>query len=191
MAKVVAKLVCFTAGFLEIARKPVDSRLIHGVKGKPCFIPPLTLSVLANYRASRREPSILELRCLHSWQRFPTVRLIHAMSSQPSLSIHKNWISQLSPSDEDAINQAADVLIESFPYEATHSWARALQLQQDGLGIFLRQCVPSCVKELGGLVIRSSTLGKVEGVLLLEDLNKPEPAAAKDSDAPPPTQAQV
>ena len=109
--------------------------------------------------------------------------------SAHSSSINSD-ISQLVPSDVDGIQQAAEVLVSCFPYDDTHSWARVLQFPKDGLPTFLRQCIPSCLDGLGTLVIRSPSRD-VEAVLLLEDFNRPEPAATNKRDAPPPSQGQA
>ena len=99
-------------------------------------------------------------------------------------------ISLLSPGDTDGVTQAADVMVASFPYDDTYSWARALQMPPESTKTFLRGCVPPYVEGSLGALVNAEPDG-VSGVLLLEDLHKRE-APANGQDSPhPPSQSQA
>eukprot|EP00292_Cryptomonas_paramecium_P013059 CAMPEP_0113664924 /NCGR_PEP_ID=MMETSP0038_2-20120614/2012_1 /TAXON_ID=2898 /ORGANISM="Cryptomonas paramecium" /LENGTH=219 /DNA_ID=CAMNT_0000580205 /DNA_START=138 /DNA_END=793 /DNA_ORIENTATION=- /assembly_acc=CAM_ASM_000170 len=77
------------------------------------------------------------------------------------------------PSESDAIQRLSDILIESFPYNATHSWSRALNVPDRLFTTFIRKSVSEAVTQNLG-VLASRTGSDLSGVLLLEDFFEPE-----------------
>jgi hypothetical protein len=120
------------------------------------------------------------------------------MGADATSTSNLHAVELLLPHDTDAANQAAALLVDSFPHDGVHSWTRALGMPADGLANFLRDYTPRCVAEpgLGCLAVRAADASAgLSGVLLLEDFGKPDPPPPPRAEGaaapPPPSQSQA